>query len=174
MARGLGDLLRSDDDPVDDPQGRARAKSAVKAFFRAIASRDMNALADAITDDVIYEMPFSESGSTDPGLFRRFEGRKAVLEFWEKTTASGIASLPPEDVELSIVADGNRLFIEQRGNMTMPDGKPYRNRYVFRFDIADGRVSQVREYINPIISAYAFSRPVANGVLIEDVQSVNG
>ena len=174
MAKGLGDLLRSTDDPADNPQGRARAKAAVKAFFRAIAQRDMAALGDAVTDDAVYEMPFSESGSTEPGLFRRFEGRAAVLEFWEKTSGSGIASLPPEDVELSITADGARLFIEQRGNMTMPDGKPYRNRYVFRFDIRDGRVAEVREYINPIIAAYAFGRPVANGVTIESVPTANG
>ena len=64
-------------------------------------------------------------------------------------------------MELSITADGSRLFIEQRGNMTMADGRPYRNRYVFRFDVRDGRVSHVREYINPIISAHAFDRPIA-------------
>ena len=174
MANGLGDLLRSEDDPADDPQGRARAKAAVKAFFRAIAGRDMAALGEAVADDVTYEMPFSESGSTEPGLFRRFEGREAVLGFWKQTSSSGIASLPPEDVELSITADGGRLFIEQRGNMTMPDGKPYRNRYVFRFDIDEGRVSHVREYTNPIISAYAFGRPVANGVTIDAVPSANG
>ncbi len=174
MARGLGELLRSDDDPADDAAGRAQAKAAVKAFFRAIAARDMAALGQAVTDDAVYEMPFSESGSTAPGLFRRFEGRDAVVEFWEKTSGGGIASLPPEDVELSITADGGRLFIEQRGDMTMPDGKPYRNRYVFRFDIRDGRISHVREYINPIISAYAFSRPVAGGVVISHVPLSNG
>ena len=174
MARGLGDLLRSDDDPVDDAAARARAKAAVRSFFRAIAQRDMAALGEAITDDAVYEMPFSESGSTEPGLFRRFEGRDAVIGFWAETSGGGIASRPPEDVELSITADGARLFIEQRGDMTMPDGKPYRNRYVFRFDIRDGRVSQVREYINPIIAAYAFGRPIANGVRIDSVRSADG
>ena len=174
MARGLGELLRSADDPADDAVGRARATTAVKAFFRAIAARDMTALGQALTDDAIYEMPFSESGSTAPGFFRRFEGREAVVGFWEMTSGGGIISLPPQDVELSITADGGRLFIEQRGDMTMPDGKPYRNRYVFRFDIRDGRVSHIREYINPIISAYAFDRPVASGVMVSEVPLSNG
>ena len=168
-ALGLGALLRSDDDPSDDAAARRRAKDAVKAFFRAIAAGDMAMLAQAVTDDVIYEMPFSESGSTDPGRFRRFVGREAVLAFWRETSNAGIKNAGAEDVELSVLADGSRLFIEQRGNMTMPDGKPYRNRYVFRFDIRDGRVSHVREYINPIISAYAFDRTVANGVKIDTV-----
>ena len=163
----LGALLKSDDDPPFSPEGRRRAKDAIRRFFRAIAARDMAALADSVTEDVVYEMPFSETGSTEPGQFRRYSGRDQVVAFWERTSGSGLRSAPPEDVELSITADGARVFIEQRGNMTTADGKPYRNRYVFRFDIADGRVSHVREYINPIISAYAFARPVANAFIIE-------
>lgn len=163
----LGALLKSDDDPPFSPEGRRRAKDAILRFFRAIAARDMAALAEGLTEDVVYEMPFSETGSTEPGQFRCFTGRAEVVAFWEQTSATGLRSLPPEDVELSITADGGRVFIEQRGNMTTADGKAYRNRYVFRFDITDGRVRHVREYINPIISAYAFARPVANAFMIE-------
>lgn len=163
----LSALLKSDDDPPFSPEGRRRAKDAIRRFFRAIAGRDMAALADGVTEDVVYEMPFSETGSTEPGQFRRYSGREQVVAFWEQTSGSGLRSLPPEDVELSITADGARVFIEQRGNMTTADGRPYRNRYVFRFDISDSRVSHVREYINPIISAYAFARPVANAFIIE-------
>ncbi|OWJ55951.1 Ketosteroid isomerase-related protein [Caballeronia arationis] len=166
---GLGALLRGNEDPKDSAEGRRRGKDAVKAFLKAIASADMTALSDAVTEDVIYEMPFSESGSTEIGKFRRYVGRAAVVAFWSGMSGSGIKSESPEDVELSITGDGSRVFIEQRGNMTMPDGKSYRNRYVFRFDIQDGRVSHVKEYLNPIISAYAFERPVANGILIESV-----
>lgn len=164
---GLADLLRSDLDPQDDPEARRTAKRAVRTFFKAIALADMAALGDAVTDDVIYEMPFSESGSTDAGAYRRFEGRDAVVAFWKATSGAGLKVQAPEDVELSVLADGSRLFIEQRGNMMTAGGKHYRNRYVFRFDIRDGRVSHVREYINPIISAYAFDRPIAGGLMVE-------
>jgi ketosteroid isomerase-like protein len=166
---GLGALLRSDDDPQDSAEGRRRGKDAVRAFLKAIAVSDMKSLAVAVTDDVIYEMPFSETGSTDPGGFRRYAGAAEVVEFWRGMSGSGIKSASSEDVELSISGDGSRVFIEQRGNMTMPDGKPYRNRYVFRFDIRDGRVSHVREYLNPIISAYAFERPIANALMIKSL-----
>jgi ketosteroid isomerase-like protein len=166
---GLGALLRSDDDPIDSAEGRRRGKDAVKAFLKAMGTGDMAALSDAVTDDVIYEMPFSETGSTDVGKFRRYDGRAEVVTFWSGMSGSGIKAEGPEEVELSVTGDGSRVFIEQRGNMTMPDGKKYRNRYVFRFDIRDGKVCHVKEYINPIISAYAFGRPVANGILIESV-----
>jgi ketosteroid isomerase-like protein len=168
MTKGmsLGDLLRSDEDPVDSHEARRTAKDAVKSFLKAVAAGNMDALAAAVTEDVVYEMPFSETGSTEPGRYRQYVGRAAVVEFWRGMSGSGIRNAGPDDVELSILGDGSRLFIEQRGNMTMPDGKVYRNRYVFRFDIQDGRVTHVREYLNPIISAYAFDRPIANGVKI--------
>ena len=166
---GLGALLRSDDDAPDRPEGRRAAKDAIRRYFRAIAARDMAALADSMTPDVVYELPFSETGSTEPGGFRRYEGAAAVLAFWDATTSSGLATAAPDDVELSITGDGSRVFIEQRGNVTMADGRPYRNRYVFRFDIRDNRVAHVKEYFNPVVSAVAFRRPVANGIMIDSL-----
>ena len=163
----LGALLKSNDDPVDSPEGRRAAKDAILAFFKAVATKDTAALAKSITDDAVYELPFSETGSTEPGQFRRYVGAAAVIEFWTATTANGPKSLGPEDVELSVNADGSKVFIEQRGNMVLSDGRPYRNRYVFRFAIRDGRVCHVREYFNPVTAAYAFKRKIANSFIVE-------
>lgn len=166
-AVSLGALLRSDDDPTDSPAGRRVAKDAVLAFFKAVATKDAAALARCLTDDAVYEIPFSESGSTEPGAFRRYVGASEVIGFWTATTTDGPRSLGPEDVELSITADGSRVFIEQRGNMVLPDGRPYRNKYVFRFSIRDGRISHVREYFNPVTAAYAFRRKIAGSFVVE-------
>jgi uncharacterized protein len=170
-AVSLGALLKGNDDPVDSPAGRRAAKEAILNFFKAVAAKDATALARAITEDAIYEIPFSESGSTAPGSFRRYEGAKEVIDFWTATTADGPKSLGPEDVELSITADGSRVFIEQRGNMVLSDGRSYRNRYVFRFSIRDGRICHAREYFNPVTAAYAFRRRIANSFLIETLET---
>src|ERR1700761_1820437 len=170
MSKGavsLGALLRSDDDPVDAPRARRAAKDAILAFFKAVATKDTAALAASITEDAVYEFPFSESGSTEPDQCRRYVGAAEVIAFWTATSADGPKSLGPEDVELSITADGSRVFIEQRGNMVLSDGRSYRNRYVFRFAIRDGRVCHVREYFNPVTAAYAFKRKIANAFLVE-------
>jgi ketosteroid isomerase-like protein len=163
----LGTLLKSNDDPDDSPAGRRAAKDAILRFFKAIATRDAAALAECITEDAVYEIPFSESGSTEPGGFRRYVGAAEVIDFWMATTANGPKSLGAEDVELSITGDGSRVFIEQRGNMVLADGRPYRNKYVFRFSIRDGRICQAREYFNPVIAAYAFKRKIANSFVVE-------
>ncbi len=163
----LGALLKGNDDPTDSPEGRRAAKDAILAFFKAVATKDTAALANSLTEDAVYEIPFSESGSTEPGQFRRYAGAAAVVEFWTATTANGPKSLGPEDVELSVNADGSKVFIEQRGNMVLSDGRPYRNRYVFRFSIRDGRICHVREYFNPVTAAYAFKRKIANAFTVE-------
>jgi len=166
-AVNLGALLKSNEDPADSAAGPRLAKDAILRFFKAVATRDAAALAQSITDDAVYEIPFSESGSTEPGGFRRYVGVAEVVGFWMATTENGPKSLGAEDVELSITADGSRVFIEQRGNMVLRDGRPYRNKYVFRFSIRDGRVNHVREYFNPVIAAYAFKRKIANSFIVE-------
>ena len=166
---GLSALLKSDEDPVDSAAGRRAAKDGIRRFFRAIAAKDRAALAESITADVVYEFPFVESGSTEADAMRRYVGSAAVIEFWMNTVAGGPRNLGAEDVELSITADGCRVFIEQRGNMILPDGRSYRNRYVFRFSIVAGKISHVREYFNPIISAYAFRRKIANTLMVESL-----
>lgn len=166
--RGLADLLRSDNDPVDSAAGRRAGRDAVLNFFKALGSRDRTALAAAVTEDVIHEIPFAESGLTEPGSHRQFAGRDDVVSFW-LTIVPGIKVGRPEDIELSVNGDGSRIFIEQRGDMTMPDGKRYRNRYVFRFDTRDGKVSHSREYFNPVTAAYAFGRPVAGKLVIDEL-----
>jgi ketosteroid isomerase-like protein len=165
--RSLGALLRSDDDPADSPKNRRESKDLVLKFFRAIAAKDPQGLAEVLSPDVFYEMPFSETGSTEPGAHRRYVGRDEVIGFWLRTASAGTKNLGADEVELSITADGGRIFIEQRGNMVTADGKPYRNRYVFRFDFESGRIKSAREYYNPIISAYAFARPIAGSIKVD-------
>lgn len=165
--RSLGALLRSDEDPEDSREKRRKSKDLVLAFFRAIAAKDPQDLVEALSPDALYEIPFSESGSTEPGAHRRYVGRDQVVDFWMQTASAGTKNLGAEELELSITADGGRLFIEQRGNMVMADGKSYRNRYVFRFEFEDGKIKSVREYYNPVVSAYAFGRPIAGSIKID-------
>lgn len=163
MSFTLAELLNSDDAQRDDPALRRAAKAAVARFYAAIGRRDMEALRQALTPDAVYEFPFSERGSSEPSECRCLVGPEAIIAFWRDTLSLDMRFGALEDVDLSILADGSRLFIEQRGNITLADGTSYRNRYILRYDIRDGRIASVREYMNPIISARAFGRPIGPG-----------
>ncbi len=55
-------------------------------------------------------------------------------------------------------ADGRRVFVEALGDMVL-NGKPYRNRYVLRFDLKGGKITGMKEYLNPVTSAIATGTP---------------
>ena len=42
----------------------------------------------------------------------------------------------------------------------MTNGRPYDNRYVFRFDAEGGKLKRIREYANPVTAAVAFGIPL--------------
>ena len=51
----------------------------------------------------------------------------------------------------------------------MANGRTYRNRYVMRFVVEGGKVAHVREYYNPIVSAYGFRRPIAGQFYLDSL-----
>jgi ketosteroid isomerase-like protein len=69
--------------------------------------------------------------------------------------------------DITVSAEGSRVFIEGHGHLTMASGKTYRNRYVMRFDIVGGKIKHCKMYHSPIQSAYAFGPPVAGRFTIE-------
>lgn len=67
------------------------------------------------------------------------------MAFRRQTCALDMRFAAPDDVTVSILADGSRLFLEQRGDITHSAGFAYRNRYIYRYDFRDGLISQVQE-----------------------------
>jgi len=45
-------------------------------------------------------------------------------------------------------ADGNVVVIEKRMTATLTNGRPYAMDYLFVFELRDGRVERVREYMD--------------------------
>lgn len=154
-------------DPVDLPEGRRTAKDLIRRWFTTMRAKDLQGLLELMSPDVVIELPFNESGRTEEGAFRRYCGLDEVRGFWEAAFKAEGKSHYQTSAELTLSADGRVAFLESRGNLTMSSGKSYRNRYVFRFVTEKGKLVHVREYYNPITSAYAFGRPVAGKHIID-------
>jgi len=153
--------------PADSPQGRAETLDALKRYFRALRAKDLQALQTLMTDDVVTEIPFGESGKTDASSFRVYRGMDQVLDFWATAFKAEGKSHGMTETDISVSADGSRVFVEGRGHLTMASGKTYQNRYVMRFDLVGGKIKHCKEYYNPIQSAYAFGRKIAGQFTIE-------
>ena len=153
--------------PPDDPAGRARALDTLQAWHRGIETDDFALLESLMHQDIVIELPLSESGRTDHGHYRVYEGIPACVEFWRVASTFEGEIRPFSEMDLTVNPDGSRLFLEMRGDLTMQSGVEYRNRYVLRVDLVDGKVRRYREYYNPITSAHAFGRPIAGQFKLE-------
>ena len=119
-----------------------------------------------ISDDMVLEIPFNESGKTEEGSFRRYTGKSEIVSFID-TAFAAEKSVRLVSAEYIVSADGQTVFVEARGEVEMTSGKLYKNRYVLRFDIDNGKIKCLREFYNPITSAVAFGRPIAGQVTLD-------
>jgi ketosteroid isomerase-like protein len=58
----------------------------------------------------------------------------------------------PTTTAHSIFADGDFVVVEAQGAATMKDGRPYNNRYCFIMHVVDGKIHEVREYLDTALA----------------------
>ena len=47
-----------------------------------------------------------------------------------------------------MIGEGDVVVAEHRMSATLPNGRPYVNDYCFAYEVADGRVTAIREYMD--------------------------
>ena len=72
-----------------------------------------------------------------------FVRRMGIADAFPKITKSGI-----EFKILNLTAEDDRVACEAQGFSTMINGKAYNNEYHFLFSFRDGKVCQVKEYLD--------------------------
>jgi ketosteroid isomerase-like protein len=156
--------------PAPDADNVARSKQALRDWVTLTHGKDLEGLRALMTDDIVIEIPFSESGVTDPGHYRVYTGVEECVGFWAVAFQAEGTMYGPLNCELHLTADGGVAFLECRNHLTMANGRTYRNRYVMRCDFDNGKVSGVREYYNPIQSAYGFRRQIAGQFYLDTLE----
>ena len=94
----------------------------------------------------MFEMPYAPEG-----FERRFTGRDEIIAFVE-TIPAIIDAENLHDVRLETYhSDPGEVVAEYRSDMVIKTtGAAYRNEYVSRFTVRDGRVTRFAEYYDPI------------------------
>jgi ketosteroid isomerase-like protein len=128
-----------------------------REYLRALQAKDKQAIFAILADDFVLEVPFNVSGTND--YSDSWQGLEAADANYD-TTFRIIEDLVYTDLEFTAGHDPNVAFAEGLGVMTMANGRPYRNRYVFRFEADDGKLKRIREYANPVTSAISFGLPL--------------
>jgi uncharacterized protein len=58
----------------------------------------------------------------------------------------------------NLIAEGDHVVMQSRGQSTTKTGKSYNNTYCHVFRLADGKVQELTEYLDPEIITAAFGR----------------
>jgi uncharacterized protein len=143
---------------ADDITPRDGTEAAALSYFTLLMRRDLDAFEEIWTRDAVQAIPFPPEGF---GAFvtPSFEGRAAIMAHYRAAfanrrdhvfTIAAIHRLP--DAETVIVEAAGRSLVGETGRI-------YENRYVCVFEITDGLISRLREYVDPL----AFTRAFAGG-----------
>ena len=139
-------------------ESRNRSKAVVEAFFRTKENHNLDELTALFADNVVYTFPLPASGAQENWFV--YEGKQATVEYQRKTL-DAFSQLKMRDMQIAISEDGDTVFVESRGDYVSKDSKPYKNVYIFKFVLEDGRIAKVFEYANPVTYAMLVGLPIA-------------
>ncbi|MGI0149972.1 MAG: nuclear transport factor 2 family protein, partial [Thermoplasmata archaeon] len=113
-------------------------------YFSAISRGDANAVVGAFADDVTWWVPPS---SPMAGLYK---GKEAVLGLFAKGVALYAPGVPMTATVDRLVAEGNFVAAEVKIKGKSAKGRDYDNHYHFLFEIKNGKVKGVKEYVDTL------------------------
>jgi uncharacterized protein len=134
----------------------AENKQLIQNVYSELAKGNSKPFVEAMADDVRWIMMGSTKWS------RTYRGKQAVLaellaplraQFAGQYTASASR----------LIAEGDLVVAEVRGQVTTKTGKPYNNAYCFIFRIVEGKVKEMTEYLDTelVSAALAYPAPLA-------------
>ena len=122
-------------------------RDIVRHAFRAFAEHDADRIGGYFTADAEWLAPAGNATATALGIASHMVGREAIAHF----IAHDFPRLFTRDVELTFhgfhAANGT-VVVEETMSATLADGRPYVNDYCFVFELRDGLIRHVREYMD--------------------------
>lgn len=129
---------------MDDEDKRAANRQLVTTVLATVSAGQFDRLADYVTDDLVFELPYGPDFMPNPIV-----GRDA----WNEMQLMTFKLFSSFGLELSLVhdcLDADELIAEYRSDAVVErTGNAYRNRYIGVFRFRDGKISHWREFHNP-------------------------
>lgn len=127
------------------------SEQLIRDFFIALSSGDLDHVATYCTEDLEWEPMVRDI----PGA-GKWTGRDKVFgEFIGPVRGAFRAGDPKVEVA-HIAISGDFAMAETRATGERADGKPYDNRYAWAFELRDGRIACIREYMDSLYIARFF------------------
>ncbi|KAA9162035.1 nuclear transport factor 2 family protein [Amycolatopsis acidicola] len=119
----------------------------VQEAWKAFATHDAEQIAPVFTEDAEWLAPPGNATAQFLGGSHHMIGRAAIARF----LADDFPRLFARDVSVdfhAFHADGDRVIVEETMTATLADGHHYENDYCLIFELRDGLIHRVREYMD--------------------------
>src|SRR4051812_35240224 len=119
----------------------------IRNAWKLFASRSGERIASVFAEDAEWLAPAGNATAIALGAPNHMVGRAAITRF----LAEDFGRLFVRDVNVTfhgIYADGDRVIVEETMTATLAGGNQYTNDYCFVFELRDGLIHRVREYLD--------------------------
>jgi ketosteroid isomerase-like protein len=120
---------------------REQKKKLVLETWQAIAVGNVKAAFANLSDGIRWKIP----GSIAP-ISGIKNGKGEILEFLRAVSKIFPPAMRSEI--RSVYVDGDAVIVEMVNRSTTASGRPYENEYCFVFEISDGKIREIREYVD--------------------------
>ncbi|GAA4544127.1 nuclear transport factor 2 family protein [Pseudonocardia xishanensis] len=129
--------------------GTEDTRALVERFNQARADNDAETIAALLAEDVEWHPPAGIRA-------RPFRGRERVTRSLTGGNTSGVLDVASiERTILDVIVDGDSAVVRQLMTATRLDGEPYCNDYCWVYTFSDGRITQMVEYGDTLLTARA-------------------
>lgn len=131
-------------------------KKLMQDIFAAAANpdpavRDRALFAASLADDAKWIVTGQYSWS------RTFAGKEAILNDLHGYVRTRLRDRTRTVAE-RFIADGDIVVVEAKGDNVTPEGVRYDNDYCLVFRLADGKIKEIREYCDSVLTEKALGR----------------
>ncbi|GAA2636967.1 nuclear transport factor 2 family protein [Actinomadura fulvescens] len=124
-----------------------QSRTIVQDAWKAFASHDADRIAAVFTEDAEWLAPPENATAVALGGSSHLVGKKAIVRF----LAEDFPRFFVRDVTVTFhgfYADGERVIVEETMTATLANGNHYANDYCFVFELQEGMIHRVREYMD--------------------------
>lgn len=125
----------------------ADSKRVVLAAWETFKTRDPALIAKMFTADAEWLAPANNATAAALSGPSHLVGGNGIARMIGQEIWRLFASNVTVDIR-GVYADGNVVIIEERMRATLRNGNDYDNDYCFVFELQDGRIHRVREYLD--------------------------
>jgi uncharacterized protein len=135
--------------------GAIENKALMQSVFAELADGNGQPFMDALADDARWTIIGSSPWS------RTYEGKRAIIDELMRPLFRQFANQYTAHA-IRVIAEDDTVAVEARGQVTTKSGKPYNQTYCSVFQLADGQVRELTEYVDTDLVNQALESPVAS------------